>query len=149
VDETRTVFRGHGHRLGVVQNRVQDQDEHGECRTRKKRDPTEIPRLPDTDSSFRPCLQLTVVTGWAVSSAVLGSLIFGLHGVELHPILAAAYSSLSHTLWALCLSWTVIACATGHGGKNVYLFIFFKGNIYNLYITGVMSKSDGYWMFNG
>lgn len=62
-------------------------------------------------------LQLAVVTGWTISSAMLGSLIFGLHQVELHPIAAAAYSSLSHTLWALCLSWTVIACATGHGGK--------------------------------
>ncbi|XP_025404922.1 nose resistant to fluoxetine protein 6-like [Sipha flava] len=59
---------------------------------------------------------LTVVTGWTVSSAMLTSLIFSFHQVELHPIVAAAYSSLSHTLWALCLSWTVIACATGHGG---------------------------------
>ncbi|XP_026806475.1 nose resistant to fluoxetine protein 6-like [Rhopalosiphum maidis] len=59
---------------------------------------------------------LIVITGWTVSSAVLCSLIFGLHQMDLHPVAAAAYSSLSHTLWALCLSWTVIACATGHGG---------------------------------
>ncbi|CAH1725180.1 unnamed protein product [Aphis gossypii] len=59
---------------------------------------------------------LVVITGWTVSSAVLCSLIFGLHQMDLHPVAAAAYSSLSHTLWALCLSWTVIACATGHGG---------------------------------
>jgi hypothetical protein len=69
---------------------------------------------------FELCVffQLTVVTGWTVSSAMLTSLIFSFHQVELHPIVAAAYSSLSHTLWALCLSWTVIACATGHGGNS-------------------------------
>ncbi|XP_050548224.1 nose resistant to fluoxetine protein 6-like [Daktulosphaira vitifoliae] len=54
--------------------------------------------------------------GWAVSLATLASLIFGLHQVELHPIIAAMYSSLSHTLWALCLAWVVVACATGNGG---------------------------------
>ncbi|XP_022169474.1 nose resistant to fluoxetine protein 6-like [Myzus persicae] len=59
---------------------------------------------------------LTVIAGWTISSAVLCSLIFGVHQMDLHPVAAAAYSSLSHTLWALCLSWTVIACATGHGG---------------------------------
>jgi hypothetical protein len=59
---------------------------------------------------------LTVFAGWTMSSAVFFSLIFGIHRIELYPIMGAAYSSLSHTLWALCLSWTVIACATGNGG---------------------------------
>lgn len=73
----------------------------------------------DNDITFAfHYLQLIVITGWTVSSAVLCSLIFGLHQMDLHPVAAAAYSSLSHTLWALCLSWTVIACATGHGGKS-------------------------------
>lgn len=61
--------------------------------------------------------QMTVIAGWTTSSAVLFSLIFGLHQIELHPVAAATYSSLSHTLWAMCMSWTVIACATGHGGE--------------------------------
>lgn len=73
--------------------------------------------LPSPTDKFVFFLQLTVITGWTISSAILCSLIFGIHQVDLHPIVAATYSSLSHTLWALCLSWTVIACATGHGGK--------------------------------
>jgi len=31
VDEARTVFRGHVYRMVAVQNRMQNQDEHGEC----------------------------------------------------------------------------------------------------------------------
>jgi len=115
VDETRAVFRGHVHWMAAVQDRVQNQDEHGECyRQRLLRF-----SIFDNDITFAfYYLQLVVITGWTVSSAVLCSLIFGLHQMDLHPIAAAAYSSLSHTLWALCLSWTVIACATGHGGKS-------------------------------
>lgn len=30
--------------------------------------------------------------------------------------MAAAYSSLSHSVWALGLSWIVVACSTGYGG---------------------------------
>lgn len=29
---------------------------------------------------------------------------------------AAAYSSLSHSAWAIALAWIVIACSTGNGG---------------------------------
>lgn len=29
---------------------------------------------------------------------------------------AAAYSSLSHTAWAMSLAWIVVACSSGHGG---------------------------------
>lgn len=30
--------------------------------------------------------------------------------------MAAAYSSLSHSVWAVGLSWIVVACSTGYGG---------------------------------
>lgn len=43
-------------------------------------------------------------------------LIYGLYHVELAPAAAAAYSSLSHTAWALSLAWIVIACSSGNGG---------------------------------
>lgn len=29
---------------------------------------------------------------------------------------AAAYSSLSHTAWAMSLAWIVVACSSGYGG---------------------------------
>lgn len=35
--------------------------------------------------------------------------------------MAASYSSLSHSVWALGLSWIVIACSTGYGGKHSFL----------------------------
>ncbi|XP_076387230.1 O-acyltransferase like protein isoform X2 [Megachile rotundata] len=58
----------------------------------------------------------TVVVGWLLSSACLLSLLYGLYETELTPIMAAAYSSLSHSIWALGLSWIVVACSTGYGG---------------------------------
>ncbi|KAJ9587034.1 hypothetical protein L9F63_019376, partial [Diploptera punctata] len=60
--------------------------------------------------------KVTVVVGWLVSLGGLFALVYGLHGIRLHPVVAAAYSSLSHSLWAIALSWIVIACSTGHGG---------------------------------
>ncbi|XP_016911048.1 nose resistant to fluoxetine protein 6-like isoform X1 [Apis cerana] len=58
----------------------------------------------------------TVCVGWLLSSACLLSLLYGLYEAELNPIMAAAYSSLSHSVWALGLSWIVVACSTGYGG---------------------------------
>ncbi|CAL7947868.1 unnamed protein product [Xylocopa violacea] len=58
----------------------------------------------------------TVCVGWLFSSACLLSLLYGLYEAELSPIMAAAYSSLSHSVWALGLSWIVVACSTGYGG---------------------------------
>ncbi|XP_011155276.1 O-acyltransferase like protein isoform X2 [Harpegnathos saltator] len=58
----------------------------------------------------------TVVVGWLLSSACLLSLLYGLYEAELTPATAAAYSSLSHSAWALGLAWIVIACSTGYGG---------------------------------
>ncbi|KAK0083724.1 hypothetical protein PV325_008322 [Microctonus aethiopoides] len=61
-------------------------------------------------------MSTTVVIGWLLSSACLLSLLYGLYEAELSPMTAAAYSSLSHSAWALGLSWIVVACSTGYGG---------------------------------
>lgn len=60
--------------------------------------------------------KVMVVVGWILSLGCLTALVYGLYDTELHPIVAAAYSSLSHSAWALSLSWIVIACCTGYGG---------------------------------
>ncbi|XP_041974276.1 O-acyltransferase like protein-like [Aricia agestis] len=54
--------------------------------------------------------------GWAVCSAVLLFLVFGLYILELSGGGAALYSALSHSLWAACIGWVIVACSTGHGG---------------------------------
>lgn len=61
------------------------------------------------------------MVGWLGSVAVLLSLVYGLYEADLTPLTGAAYSSLSHTAWALGLAWIVIACTTGHGGINSFL----------------------------
>lgn len=40
--------------------------------------------------------------------------------------MAATYSSLSHSLWALALSWIVVACSTGYGGKYLLVIVTIK-----------------------
>ncbi|XP_075990168.1 uncharacterized protein LOC142985805 [Anticarsia gemmatalis] len=54
--------------------------------------------------------------GWIVCTATLLFLIFGLYQTELGVWSAAVYSALSHSLWAACIGWIIIACSTGHGG---------------------------------
>ncbi|XP_026727453.1 uncharacterized protein LOC113493675 [Trichoplusia ni] len=54
--------------------------------------------------------------GWVVCTATLLFLIFGLYKTELGVLSAAVYSALSHSLWAACIGWIIIACSTGHGG---------------------------------
>lgn len=68
----------------------------------------------------------TVCVGWLLSSACLLSLLYGLYEAELNPIMAAAYSSLSHSVWALGLSWIVVACSTGYGGIFLLAIIIVK-----------------------
>ncbi|KAG8227481.1 hypothetical protein J437_LFUL002370 [Ladona fulva] len=57
-----------------------------------------------------------VAAGWTVSISCLLALLYGLYGTILSQATAAAYSSLSHTAWALSLAWVIIACSTGYGG---------------------------------
>lgn len=61
-------------------------------------------------------LQTTIVVGWFSASFCLLWLIYGLYKVNLGRFSAAAYSSLSHTAWAMSLAWIVVACSSGHGG---------------------------------
>ncbi|XP_050357306.1 uncharacterized protein LOC126777978 [Nymphalis io] len=60
--------------------------------------------------------RIWALVGWAVCTSTLLFLIFGLYRTELDVASAAAYSALSHSLWAACVSWVIIACSTGHGG---------------------------------
>ncbi|XP_034841069.1 nose resistant to fluoxetine protein 6-like [Maniola hyperantus] len=54
--------------------------------------------------------------GWAVCTATFLFLIFGLYTTELDVVSAAVFSAVSHSLWAACVGWVIIACSTGHGG---------------------------------
>ncbi|XP_036343941.1 nose resistant to fluoxetine protein 6-like, partial [Rhagoletis pomonella] len=60
--------------------------------------------------------RLTVATLWTLAMLNLFVLVFGLYRADLSQLLAAAYSSLSHSAWALSLAWITIACSTGYGG---------------------------------
>lgn len=57
-----------------------------------------------------------MITGWSISTGVILYLLYGLFKIELTKVAAAAYSSLSHSAWAMALAWVVIACSTGNGG---------------------------------
>lgn len=60
--------------------------------------------------------KLTVASAWFLAMLNLFVLVFGLYQTDLSQFTAAAYSSLSHSAWALSLAWITIACSTGYGG---------------------------------
>ncbi|KAH8419666.1 hypothetical protein KR009_000681, partial [Drosophila setifemur] len=60
--------------------------------------------------------KITVASAWALAMLNLFVLVFGLYQADLSQFTAAAYSSLSHSAWALSLAWITIACSTGYGG---------------------------------
>jgi peptidoglycan/LPS O-acetylase OafA/YrhL len=60
--------------------------------------------------------RIQLVTGWSLSIGTFLYLLYGLFNVELSQTAAAAYSSLSHSAWAIALAWLVIGCSTGNGG---------------------------------
>ncbi|EEB17783.1 conserved hypothetical protein [Pediculus humanus corporis] len=60
--------------------------------------------------------KISLILGWLISPLVMLILVYGLYEVNLDLLTSSAYSSLSHTAWALGLAWIVIACSTGYGG---------------------------------
>ncbi|KAH8362612.1 hypothetical protein KR200_004499 [Drosophila serrata] len=60
--------------------------------------------------------KVTVASAWFLAMLNLFVLVFGLYRADLSQLTAAAYSSLSHSAWALSLAWITIACSTGYGG---------------------------------
>ncbi|RLU27089.1 hypothetical protein DMN91_000888 [Ooceraea biroi] len=60
--------------------------------------------------------KVVVVLGWILSLTTMISIVYGLHGTTFGPILSALYTALSHSGWAVCLAWILIACVTNHGG---------------------------------
>ncbi|XP_024943961.1 nose resistant to fluoxetine protein 6 isoform X2 [Cephus cinctus] len=63
-----------------------------------------------------------IVSGWTLSIATMLSIVYGLYGNMFGPTLSVMYTALSHSGWALCVSWVLIACVTGNGGiVNTFL----------------------------
>lgn len=61
---------------------------------------------------------------WCVCIASALAVVYGLYyynhqepkPAEMTPVASGFYISLSRTVWAMCLSWVVIACMSGYGG---------------------------------
>lgn len=68
-----------------------------------------------TNSKIRFSKKIVAIA-WALTMANMLILVFGLYNTELSKLTAAAFSSLSHSAWALSLAWITIACSTGYGG---------------------------------
>ena len=60
--------------------------------------------------------RVAVTIGWSLSMGVGLYLIYGLYDTKLGQLGGAAYSSLSHSGWALSVAWIIFACSTGYGG---------------------------------
>nr|KAG5705740.1 hypothetical protein BaRGS_027399 [Batillaria attramentaria] len=57
---------------------------------------------------------------WAVATGSAMGVVYGLYDAyNGHPItlsVAAFYNAVNRQVWALCVSWVVVACVTGNGG---------------------------------
>ncbi|KAM0733159.1 Nose resistant to fluoxetine protein 6 [Formica fusca] len=62
-----------------------------------------------------------VAIGWSISLLTMTSIVYGLYGTSFGPILSALYTALSHSGWAICLAWILIACVSGYGGIVTHL----------------------------
>ena len=66
--------------------------------------------------------RLVIIGGWVVSSTAALLLVYGLFyyyhnpGTNMSQAGSVLFLAISRTSWALCLSWLVIACASGNGG---------------------------------
>ena len=65
--------------------------------------------------------RFTVLIGWCLATGSALALIYGLYyynhtGTTMSLVASGFYVSLCRTVWAMSLSWLVIACASGHGG---------------------------------
>ncbi|XP_043254227.1 nose resistant to fluoxetine protein 6-like [Colletes gigas] len=59
----------------------------------------------------------TVALGcWIFSFVTMLTIVYGLYGNSYGRFLSAAYTALSHSGWAACVGWILIACVTGNGG---------------------------------
>lgn len=57
-----------------------------------------------------------IILGWLAALALGQYVIYGFYEQEVGRVVGALWTSLSHSLWAVYISWVVIACATGNGG---------------------------------
>ena len=65
--------------------------------------------------------KLYALLGWCVSIATALAVVYGMYyynhnNTQMTLVASGFYSSLSRTLWGMCLSWVVIACMSGYGG---------------------------------
>lgn len=116
MDSVRSIYGGHVRWLVVIPNKLQNPYESGMYCVSNN----EFTQFSNNSQLILMNLwlnfQSTVVIGWFSSSFCLLWIVYGLYNVELSPLAAAAFSSLSHTAWALSLAWIVVACSTGYGG---------------------------------
>lgn len=63
-------------------------------------------------------VQVSERIGWVFAIATMLALIYGLYYIQLGPISSAVYVALSHTSWALALSWIIIMCMIGRAGAS-------------------------------
>ena len=70
--------------------------------------------------------QILNLLGWATAAVIALLVLYGLYdssGMKvLSNDLSAFYNATNRTAWGLAMSWVVLACATGHGGKYICNF---------------------------
>ncbi|KAG7202489.1 hypothetical protein KM043_017059 [Ampulex compressa] len=71
--------------------------------------------LYKTDCKLKLNKAITLIC-WFLSLMTMTSIIYGLYRNKFGPILSMVHTSLSHSGWAVCIGWILIACVTDHGG---------------------------------
>ena len=66
--------------------------------------------------------QIVCLIGWVLAAGIAMSVLYGLYDdsgtLQLSTTLTTVYNATSRAAWAVAVSWVIVACATGHGGKD-------------------------------
>jgi hypothetical protein len=74
-------------------------------------------------------MQVINCVGWMLATCVAIAVVYGLYTPDgstdkLNTDMSALYNATSRIAWSLSVAWVILSCASGYGGKVIYILQF-------------------------